>query len=375
MPKILDYMIGFINSLQGCEPAADDRELCGNCHTVDRSSGVGYNTSTFEKYGEEEKVGAHRIHLFNQDITKHITCKTCHPPVSERQVPLLHPNDDEHIDVTLPSFDKASGTCKDEKCHGKITKEWKVTYSEPQGSCSACHPIHEDVKIDTCHECHDKTMDANGKLKSVDRHINGKIDVTEDICGACHPKTGPESHVESFTTDCSDCHDKAPTAKDPFIPTHMNGEVSFKKDPCNSCHDLTEGGEPTNGAHQSHLHTTLTNTIKPDSCDVCHTGLPSMDTGFWQFHNGSLGNSVQDDLGFDEATEGCNIYCHGTGLPEGQLKNFFWNAEPSSGDNCGNCHGVPPSSELTVHDPTDTNCSVCHSQSPDDHINGEIDLK
>ncbi len=155
-------------------------------------------------------VGAHSSHLYENTLSKAISCSTCH------NVPQSF-DDPDHIDgypaevifsgladsniaanVTF-SFD--SLTCSNSYCHGNFefkksdaipTNQFAYTsdkivgnnfspvwnkVDESQDSCGTCHGIpptgHINAPITACYLCHGDVVDANGNIINKDKHING----------------------------------------------------------------------------------------------------------------------------------------------------------------------------------------------------------
>jgi len=367
------------------DASANTGQECNSCHTGPSE----IPTSDFKKYGVTETLGAHRFHL-NPRYSNPITCSDCHPETNSVWDTPTHMN--KVVDVTVPGYDALTESCT-VYCHGETAMQWKVSNLEPTLTCSSCHtetnPPHDITNQTECSKCHDQTMNPDGTFKSKALHINQTVEKKDYTCDVCHGEP-PTSHLDGIidpsvifmVTTCDNCH---PQVTSPFRTsaddTHKNGEPTFKPDLCGSCHDYPP---LTSGAHSAHLTPDLMSAM---SCHNCHNEPTSADglishlnPAFWLpvvFRGFSATYQTSSAPRYDDTLKQCfNIFCHGVGLPEGQLLTpLNWFDTSGSAKACGACHSTPPPSSLTIHDPTDTDCSICHPMLPAKHVNGMIDVQ
>lgn len=377
----------------GPEPAStplddDGNDPCGECHTSPRN----FPPSIFQMFGENVR-GAHLFH-FSPRFAKPLFCDACHPmPNVSQQDAVWHTptHINKSVDVDFHGlaqrlvskafqFDAPMAGCR-VYCHGNAQMSWRVENEQPTLDCFTCHkpttPPHDTNVLTECSRCHDQTMNPDGSIKSRDLHLNGTADVVENLCSACHGYP-PDSH-EKIAFGCPSCH---PTPVSPFrtseTDTHKNGAVSFQENLCASCHEYP----PTSGAHPTHLAPTLT---APIPCETCHT-VPLVADGLLAHTNKNAwppvnfpGLVTPPGLGdlqpvYDATAKQCaNIYCHGAGLPEGQVTNpLAWTDTSGAPKACGGCHGIPPPSPHLSFKGADM-CPLCHT-APQPHVNGQIDF-
>lgn len=363
---------------------------CNNrCHTTPQNLPV----SGFQMYGEETK-DAHRFHL-KPRYTNPIFCSNCHPVPDTVWNSLPHLNKEKNVTAD-GFFDPLTKSCNDLSCHGGHEMNWKVGYKKPTLECNSCHketnPKHDITDTKQCYSCHDQTVDESGNIRSKEFHLNGVVDKVAKVCVVCHDEP-PKTHtadvdpaatvlgdktIAGLLGDCGNCHPTKPASpfKNDESAHHRNGIFGdLQDDPCNSCHEK----EPTSGAHQSHLHPQLAGTVTQEvSCEICHD-VPVKGVELWE-HMDPIKWAIVAFKGiakgaqYDAVARSCSdVYCHGSALPEGQKVKLNWYDSSGEPKQCGACHGVPPSSQLTVHSADDITCADCHDTSK--HVDGEIDLK
>lgn len=245
--------------------------------------------------------------------------------------------------------------------------------------------------------CHGATL-AGGTLTEPSWTV---VDGSQDACGSCHGFPPPAPHPES--DDCGSCHPTIQPGTVNFLDPgrHINGIIDVTDDvqACDSCHggggvsappaDLdgnTDRTAPGVGAHREHIgpsdwHLEL-------NCAQCHqvpTGVG--DPGHIDGDNQAevTFDNLNPDAAYDPATNTSqNLYCHGNGW--NRLGSMTWTEAVDVG--CGSCHrgdGDNMSGEHDEHIGDDVACSDCHSKvvnqardiiGPSYHVNGlhEVDM-
>lgn len=158
-------------------------------------------------------VGAHRIHLYENDLGADIQCSSCH------RVPQNF-FDAGHIDESLPAdvlfgntaiinagstsmYDYSSATCSNTYCHGNfvfyrdsstipplyvdsimVGNNVSVVWNLVDGSqtqCGSCHGLpptgHAPEQIQNCVVCHSGVVDNQGNIVDRTKHINGIVNI------------------------------------------------------------------------------------------------------------------------------------------------------------------------------------------------------
>jgi hypothetical protein len=217
-----DYSGGVASpTCNNCHSQPGGPEACNTCHGnfadgnfIAPPKDIYGNTST-----NDPGVGAHQIHLFDNDLSSSIECTTCHI------IPQNY-SDPGHVDSTPPAelifnnkailnialnpvYDHSSATCSDTYCHGNFEylkddapENHKFAYEEgadrisgnnhsviwnnvdgSQAVCGSCHnlpPIgHVEANVTACGYCHSGISDTNGNLVDslIYKHMDGKIDL------------------------------------------------------------------------------------------------------------------------------------------------------------------------------------------------------
>jgi predicted CxxxxCH...CXXCH cytochrome family protein len=313
----------------------------------------------------EPGVGAHTAHLDSPTLSHPLPCKTCHVVPASVAAP-------GHLDRTA----EEKGTPADVIIQGWDPKELR---------CGGTY-------------CHARSGAANPAPKWT------QVDGTQIGCDGCHGKPPPAPHPSD--TRCSLCHPGVNEAGDGFADTslHLDGKVDLTPDTqCGTCHGREPDGMPPPdldgnmetmfigvGAHQAHVDSMLSETVKNASCDSCHRKpLAVLDEG----HLDAAPADVRFDLGLgmtngatpawhrDDPQPNCtNTYCHGATLTGGTKTAPVWTDQTDDYKRCDGCHGNPPPPPHTDV----TNCSLCHdgvggagSFVPDPalHVNGTVDHK
>ncbi|MDP2364090.1 MAG: CxxxxCH/CxxCH domain-containing protein [Ignavibacteria bacterium] len=153
-------------------------------------------------------VGAHTLHLYENNLGKEILCTTCHK-VPSAYGSADHLGTDGKAELTFgelsiqggatPIYSFSSNTCSDTYCHGNF-----VFYKDS----SAYSFVYTAA-----------TMTGNNATVKWNQ-----VDGTQAECGSCHGLP-PVGHMASALTGCVNCHQGVVNAQGEIIdPTkHMNG--------------------------------------------------------------------------------------------------------------------------------------------------------
>lgn len=365
---------------------------CAECHTSPKET----DPSEFQFFDDGQDV-VHTSHL-RTTRTNPMMCSKCHP-IPTSLFPPLSPDSILHLDgrtdvsfgENVGSFNSQEKSCE-VYCHGDRAIAWT-----PQAlSCGSCHretdPKHDTDDLRECGRCHDRTVDGQGNIISKDLHINGSVDLVDDVCAVCHDRSPHKERANgdagalALLDNCQNCH---PVPTSPFrqgaTDTHKNGRADLKDGLCRSCHDHP----PNTGAHAAHANPTI--SITAVACGDCHR-VPSENDGL-------IEHLIREDwppvvLGglatrrlysvaspapmYNMALKQClNVYCHGGGLDDFRLAiQPLWDDTSHAAMACDACHGAPPVNGWARHYPVeDRNCVECHPALPDKHINGAINLR
>ena len=195
---------------------------------------------------------------------------------------------------------------------------------------------------------------------------------------ACGLKGGA-GHDSGSVETCSGCHGSADNAAPP-----------------RGVHGETERSSLAVGAHQAHLHSTIS---APIACSECHVVPTTRDqsghlhTGPARVVFGTLATANGAIPSWDRKTATCSgTYCHGATLPGGSQITPLWNLVPQQSftlsrgaerqSQCGTqCHGAMRENHLWREVRL---CASCHPQSVDSkgalipggtHMNGIVDFQ
>lgn len=269
-------------------------------------------------------VGAHRQHLEPGRTHAGLSCDECHRVPDRVDAP-------GHLDAEMPAevvfgelsttadarphYDVEARTCADTHCHGARSPVWTRPRSSQQ-ACGSCHGLPPAVphpQAADCALCHGEVVDARGRFVAPEKHVDGRVQVQQVSCGACH---GSENN--------------------PAPPRALSG--------------ATQASAPGVGAHQVHL--AGGQSSRAVACDECHAVPDEL------YAPGHLDGSGVDLLfsGVGQGTEwqpsrGTCVggACHGNG------ESPAW-SEPQTLP-CSGCHGDPPAAPH----PASSRCDVCHS--------------
>jgi hypothetical protein len=211
-----DYSGGITGSscLQ-CHTSTQGPEACNTCHgdfnIPDRIApprDINGNMETSAR-----GVGAHTIHLYENEISDNLPCEECHR-VPSSALDSVHLYSPLPAKVVLGELSKRNSalnavynpddqTCENTYCHGNFvfyrdssantyayvadrivgnnTKvKWNQVPGNP-GNCETCHSIPPvghlgPLLVEGCQACHKEVVDANGNIKDKSKHIDGKIE-------------------------------------------------------------------------------------------------------------------------------------------------------------------------------------------------------
>lgn len=209
-----------------CHNKPGGLENCTTCHGGANSApprDLNKNTARTVR-----TVGAHQPHVLGGLLSENVQCTECHSVPGSINTPghidlspsaevtfkgrLANTNTNvpgtANYSSTLPlftpspSYDQTTATCKNTYCHGTFKNgntdfapAWNPQDPASQATCGTCHgdvskpSLVEKAlpKTDTrggthpnntaCLVCHADVVDANGKIISVAKHINGKLNL------------------------------------------------------------------------------------------------------------------------------------------------------------------------------------------------------
>ena len=294
-----------------------------------------------------------------------------------------------------PAFDGAALTCASTYCHGAtLARGRHEPHARPGRAAPARRPAAPATArrrrprtppAPSCGGCHAgyTATTVNAAL-----HVDGKLDVTAQTCGACHGIPPPAPHTASTT--CGTCHPGyTATTVDPVL--HIDGKVDVANLGCTSCHGkagqtataaapllaappVDASGAATGirvGAHQKHLVGGTYSSGYP--CATCHAAVGSYaaghsdgvrQVGFTGAANTNLRKgSFTPGTGTAAGTCG-STFCHGAvmsksgGTVGGTLTRPSWTNTITA---CSACHTVSASSLPGRHSRHSSYaCSECH---------------
>jgi hypothetical protein len=204
-----------------CHTSPEGPEACNTCHGDFSNPSrpappkdINDNTATTFK-----SVGAHSVHLFQNQLGNSTPCSSCHKTPNEIY-------ETGHIDSDLPAevmlkdiaaafgaddaiYDPSTGTCSNTYCHGNFEflrsaapPENQFAYRNSDGTpsekmtginnmmdwtkidgtklqCGTCHGLppagHLPAPLDACYTCHPGVVDEQGNIADYTKHINGEI--------------------------------------------------------------------------------------------------------------------------------------------------------------------------------------------------------
>ncbi|MBI1910086.1 MAG: CxxxxCH/CxxCH domain-containing protein [Deltaproteobacteria bacterium] len=387
---IFGVVLGACEKFFAPPPDETEGDVCKKCHTSPDEPA----SSSFHLFGRADQ-GAHDAHRQTR-FTRPIGCPQCHTLPTPETLWETPTHINQSVDIYaqdnpwIQGYDSLTAECTT-ACH--VPRRWTEKHEE---NCSFCHtktvPPHDITDRRICSRCHTETIGSDGQFISLDKHIDGAIEVRQNICEGCH-EYPPDSHMANQPDDvvtqlimgCDHCHLEKPVSgfRTSVDDPHRSGTVDFQENLCVSCHDFP----PTDGAHPTHTNDAGI------ACTTCHEALPTTDdTIFYHmstttkvsFPEGpAMINHHGDPLqpAWDDSAKTCSsIGCHGAGLAAGQLMSpLSWDDQSGEAKECGACHHVPPS-EPEFHQlfqsQGESSCPECHTPVPsEEHVNGEVNLR
>lgn len=307
-------------------------ERCDVCHGFDGGAAppmaLDGGTSPAQR-----GVGAHQAHLRGGEVSKPVSCDTCHL-VPDHVATASHPNGGPAEVRADAGFDLASGTCTN-GCHHQTPIAF--TRVGPLG-CSECHGAPPPVphpQVENCALCH-PPVDASHR----EHHVDGVVDL-------------------ALPTSCDGCHGSSANAAP---PRSLDGGTS--------------PAQPGVGAHQAHV--VGRGLARVVLCEECHA-VPSQVVTPGHL-NGAVevklsGVAVNAVIPGSYVSGTCTTACHDLSAytngasAGGDTSTPSW-VGPAGVGSCTFCHGQPPPSP---HPPR-SDCGSCHDLSPAAHVNGHLDL-
>jgi len=197
-------------SCYDCHTSPGGPQACNTCHGVFAdplkiAPPRGLNGSIETTYSG---VGAHNKHLYQNELGSDIRCSSCHiyPQSYEAE---SHIDDDGKAELNFgqlsvngganPTYNFADSKCSNTYCHGnfifrKSKSNYQFVYTDTvmvgkkfapvwnkldgtQGECGSCHGLpptgHIPAALNTCVNCHQGVVDAQGNIVDKTKHING----------------------------------------------------------------------------------------------------------------------------------------------------------------------------------------------------------
>lgn len=349
----LAFGFGLAALLAGClERRAEDQATnaeqnqCTACHGSSARAGTPLLQSAppNDLNGNTETsapgVGSHQIHLVATESHRAVECSECH--VVPRTV-----GDRGHMDGRgpaqfvpgamarfggrTPSYDADARTCANVYCHLDTKPVWTAPRADACGTCHGVPPADPHPQSKQCYTCHSETVDQDGKIKDVSKHIDGKVEVALE-CYSCHGS-------------------KASNAP----PKDLAGN--------------TESSSPGVGAHQKHLAGGAYG--RPVACTECHVVPEKVgDPGHLDDTKGAeviftgVATSEKRAPSYDRAEHRCaDSWCHAPQPDKKPAASPRWTGEDGDAT-CTTCHGKPPPPPHVQM----SNCSFCHTE-----VAGEAD--
>jgi predicted CxxxxCH...CXXCH cytochrome family protein len=344
---------------QGCHDLTPPSS-CGFCHGSgnDPAPPPGLAGATGR---DDPGVGAHDAHLAAGAFGPALACDDCHVVPAGAGGGDGHPAGDEpraHVmfgglalaggaAAATPSYEAATGTCRNTYCHGETAApRWTDTVGSV--GCGDCHglppPMHGGTR---CGECHDGVADETTILDPA-RHLDGVVELVDlDRCDTCHG-TGPLGAPGPALDGSTDPEDPGVG----FHAVHLSGGALGAAVACTDCHVVpAAAGDPGHLDDGPPAEVTFGGRALVDGATPAYDGLRCSGT-----------------------------YCHGATLGGGSNTAPRWVSAAPNEVGCGTCHAFPPTGHLPV---PDGNCALCHSAvidalgriiDPTRHVNGVVDF-
>jgi predicted CxxxxCH...CXXCH cytochrome family protein len=301
-------------------------------------------------------VGAHQIHLVATDKHRGIECGECHvvPRTVEEPGHLDTPGRARFAPGPMatfggrtPSYDAATHTCSNVYCHLDAKPTWTAPRADACGSCHGVPPAAPHPQSKECYACHGETVDKSGNVIDLQKHIDGKVQVSQ-TCHSCHG-----------------------TEESPAPPRDLEGN--------------TDASKPGVGAHQKHLAGGAKS--RPVECAECHVVPTNVtDPGHLDDSKGAevvfagIAKTDKRNPTFDPATLRCSdSWCHAPQPDKKPAASPRWTGEDGDAT-CTTCHGKPPPAPHVQM----SNCSFCHGDVAGDkedtiknralHVDGKVEV-
>jgi predicted CxxxxCH...CXXCH cytochrome family protein len=201
-----DYAGGVaMNSCNRCHRSTP--ESCTTCHGTRSVNAAPPRDVSGNTSPSIVTVGAHQAHLIGNSISAGIQCSECHiiprnykdpghiDNLNTIKVyfnsPLANTVTAGRVSTTMTANFINNGQdieCANTYCHGNFTNGNNYTPKWTGGSneivCGSCHslapkPPHTQVRA--CFACHEEVVDRNMNIIDKSKHINGKLEVYEDV--------------------------------------------------------------------------------------------------------------------------------------------------------------------------------------------------
>ncbi len=387
---------------------------CSACHgnAVNSAPPKGVDGATGT---DQIGVGAHQAHLVAGRVAAPVACEACHVvPTSLLTHPRLEGGPAvvtfagrATLSGAVPAWDRNTAQCSNGYCHGGTLPEAATragpVWTRVDGSrlaCTSCHgnpPGGSHPANPSCEACHGDVVGPGGVILAKERHIDGIVDVQGGA--GYHPDGygdpavhGPEAN--SAVTNCKACHGSDLRGSGSTVGCDSCHQAGWRTN-CVYCHggtDNTTGAPPTGilggtlttelgvGSHTTHVSRT-THAAYP--CTVCHAAVTDVLSSGHLF-DGTAGRAEVLFSGAPRGTgqynaPGCSdVYCHGTGLTNGQAASFV----PGTPVDCQSCH--PAATQSTGHSlHAGSGCETCHASvvsssslvsNPELHVNGSVEV-
>ena len=299
-------------------------------------------------------VGAHEAHLEVSSAHAAVACAECHAVPETTDSP-GHADSAPPAELVFgalartgartPSYDALARRCADTYCHGALSPIWTQAAAEPCGGCHGLPPPVPHPQSERCAACHAAVVDAEQQIIAPDRHVDGRVDVGEIACDACHG--GAESAAPPPSLDGALAADRRGVGAH---RAHLAGGASSRPLACSECHPVPEATRPF-------LH--------PDggAASVVFTGVAAGDalSSAWDVTSGTCSGS----------------WCHS---PSGRASApVSWTRAAPLG--CRDCHGAPPEAPH----PQVQDCGLCHGDvysstasaivARERHVDGVVDVR
>ncbi len=206
-----DYSGGIASpSCLNCHTSENGPEACNTCHgdfsdPTKIAPPRALNGSLETTYAG---VGAHNAHLYDNNLGSEIPCLTCHN-ISQSVYTAGHLGTDGKAEINFsglsnkggvnPNYSFTNNTCSDTYCHGnfvfyKDSSNYAFAYTAAtmvgsnfspkwnqadgtQAQCGSCHGLppvgHTAAELNTCVNCHQGVINAQGEIIDPSKHING----------------------------------------------------------------------------------------------------------------------------------------------------------------------------------------------------------